>query len=239
MNEHKIKQLVNYLPATRPIQSAYIYAHGDSVNYFLNRVGGENNQSKAYRGFRQNVDSVIGRLPQADRELLYRHWKSSIEALLFQANFNICAPVFVVVPGLTNHRVKLSANGVSSRDGLFFAFEEMLVFNGPGEALQPLIAHEIAHSLICAKFVREGISLPPVGEPNADLVNFLTGNQYPLDKWHEEILVDQMVSEWGYDNDLLALWEYAQRSSQKNPRQFYQEKKRALLRLKSSPLMRD
>ena len=238
MDEHKIKKLVNYLPAISPIQSAYIYAHGDAENHFLNRVGGEHDRSKAYRGFRQNVDSVIGRLPQTDRELLYRHWKSSSEALVFHSSFNISSPVFVVVPGLINHRVKLAANGVSSRDGLFFAFEEMLVFNGPGEAIQPLIAHEIAHSLICAKFVKERIPLPPVGEPDADLVNFLTGNRYPPDMWHEEILVDQMVSEWGYDNDLLALWEYAQRTLQKNPRKFYQEKKRSLLRLKSCPWMR-
>ena len=238
MNEHKIKQLVNYLPATRPIQSAYIYAHGDAENHFFNRGGCENDRSKAYRGFRQNVDAVIGRLSQTDRDLLYRHWKSSIEALAFQTCFKISAPVFVVVPGLINHRVKLAANGVSSRDGLFFAFEEIVVFNGPGEAIQPLIAHEIAHSLIGAKFVKERIPLPPVGEPDADLVNFLTGNRYPPDMWHEEILVDQMVSEWGYDNDLLVLWECAHRTSQKNPRKYYQEKKSSLLRLKSSPWLR-
>ena len=238
MDEYKIKQLVNYLPAIRPIHSAYIYAYGDSENHFLNRVGGEKDRSKAHRGFRQNVDSVIGRLPQTDRELLFRYWKSSLEALVFQTIFKINAPVFVVVPGLMNHKVQLPANGVSCRDGLYFAFEEMLVFSGPGEAIQPLIAHEIAHSLISAKFVKNNIPLPPVGKPDANLVNFLTANRYPPDMWHEEILVDQMVSAWGYNIDLLAVWEFAQRMPHKDPRKFYQEKKRSLLGLKSCSWIR-
>jgi hypothetical protein len=179
------------------------------------------------------VESVIARLPQPDRAALTGYWESSREAAEFHARFGIAAPMFLVVPGLINRGTNNSANAATHRDGLVFAFEELLSFNGPGEAIQPMIAHEIAHALIYAKFIREGHPLPSIQPPDEEMVTYLTRNQYPSEMWHEEILVEQMVSKWGYDNDLLAIWEYAIRSQHKTPGQFYQTTKRRLLEVDS------
>ena len=233
MDESSKKQLLEYIKGIKPIDSAYIFARGIRQGHFLNGDGNDRGRNQAYRGFRQNVESVIARLPQPDRTILTEYWESSREAVEFHDRLDAPAPIFLVVPRLTNRRTNSPANAVTCRDGLVFAFEEMLAFNGPGEAIQPMIAHEIAHSLIYAKYLREGKSLPAVKPPDASMVEYLTEFQYPVGIWHEEILVDQLLSEWWYDIDLLAFWEFANRSKQKNPRQFYLAAKRGLLEVDS------
>jgi hypothetical protein len=237
MNQIQLKKLATYIDGVKPFASAYIYARSNSKNYFLN--WGKNDGDKSYRGFRQNVESVIARIPRPDRELLLRHWSSSGEALQFQSRHNIGTPVFVVSPGLKNRFTDSPASGVSSRNGLFFGFEELVVFDGPGEAIQPLIAHEIAHGLLYVKFVKELISLPSVKPPDAYMVDYFTAVKYPPDVWNEELLVEQLVAEWGYDMKLLTIWDRARRTQQKNPRQFYRENKWRLLLSKANPLLRN
>ena len=230
MNETTQKQIANYILGLNPITSAYIYVYACKEHFFYNS-GECKPQVDNYRGFRQNLDIVINRLPKSDREILLDYWNNSIQAFIFKSGLNVSAPVFVVTRKLSAD-FNIPANGVCSRDGMCFIFEELIVKNGPGDGVQPIIAHEIAHSLLMAKFLSKELVLPPIDNPSPEILKYLSKMGYPRHLWHEEILVDQLLSKWGYNNDLLTAWEFAARSLCNDPRKIYQITKSRLNRLK-------
>jgi hypothetical protein len=96
------------------------------------------------------------------------------------------------------------AVGMMSSAGCSFTFEAMIVHTASSEVVQLVMAHEIAHGLIYAKFHSLGLPLPPLDSSLERLRRDLS--EYPDAKRHEEQLVHEITDRWGFPGNLLELW---------------------------------
>jgi hypothetical protein len=90
-----------------------------------------------------------------------------------------------------------------------------------------LVAHELAHAWIFAKYHSRKLPLPPiagtVSQPDKRL------GEYPTEERHEEGLVGEAVRRWGYNEPLLEFWEIAVEDCPSDPSWHYAMLKRLAL----------
>lgn len=172
---------------------------------FFDHVKKKRTDKAMKRVFLQNCQSVIDRIPKEDSELLEKHWQATMAVHPFLGTKHI-APLFIMETNFTSGSTPGRSTGMSS-DGCCFTFETRLVCSAPGEVVQSIIAHELAHAVIHVKYLARGLELPMVTLPMPR--GFSKPEEYPEDQRHEESLVHEMVFRWGFREESLELWEVA------------------------------
>ncbi len=174
---------------------------------------------KAEAGFRRNIEAVLCRIPEPDWALLQTHWRMEKEAIHPFEGTKYPAPLFILDTNFSAGGMKDRASGMASSNGCCFVFEERLVYSAPGEVVQSIIAHELAHAWIHAKYHSQNLPLPPLIHSGNEQKRSLEA--YPEAEWHEEWLVDEIVTRWGFPKYLLEAWEVAVQDAPKDPRSHY------------------
>jgi hypothetical protein len=179
---------------------------------------------KAKHVFRQNVKAVVAAMPETDRGLLQSHWLAAKEVTHPFLGTKHPVPLFLVATNFAFRNMPERATGMMVSEGCCYVFEEMFVHTAPGEAVQSLIAHELAHGWLYAKYHSQKLPLPPVTVPIEELDQIYS--EYPIDKRHEEWLADEIITKWGFVGYLVAYWELAIEDAPKDPNRHYSLLKR-------------
>ena len=174
---------------------------------------------KAEAGFRRNLEAVLSRIPEPDRSLLQAHWRMEKEAIHPFDGTKRPAPLFMLDTDFIGSGMKERASAMASRTGCCFVFEYRLVYTAPGEVVQCVIAHELAHAWIYAKYHSQNLPLPPLIYSGDDQKRPLAA--YAEATRHEEWLVDEIVTRWGFSKYMLEIWEVAVQDAPKDPRSHY------------------
>ena len=174
---------------------------------------------KAEAGFIRNVEAVLSRIPEADRSLLQTHWRTEKETIDPFEGTKYPAPLFMLDTNFIAGDTKERASAMASRDGCCFVFESRLVYSAPGEVVQFVNAHELAHAWIYVKYHSQNHPLPPLIQSGDDQKRSLEA--YAEAARHEEWLVDEIVTRWGFPKYLLEAWELAVQDAPKDPRSHY------------------
>lgn len=192
------------------------------------RVSMKFDTSKKDTVFRQNLESVIATIPAGDREVILNHWRDTKEAIHPFKGTRHPSPLFILDTNFTSGEVVYRASAMMASNGCAFVFEVRLVYTAPGEVVQGLIAHELAHAWIFAKYHAQNLLLPELSGSSATILE-----EYQIDDRPEELLVDEIVRRWGYNQHLLELWEIAVEDYPKDPSGYYERLKHSL-RIKHS-----
>lgn len=189
-----------------------------------NRVSKKFDKAKKAAAFERSVQSVIDKIPVQDREIILNYWQAKKEAVHPLLGSRQPAPLFIVETNLRAPNTVDRASGMMASEGCAFVFEAMLVYTAPGEVVQGVNAHELAHAWLVAKYHSQGLALPAgtASPPDKGL------NEYPAEERHEEGLVDETVRRWGYNQDLLEFWEIAVEDCPSNPSGHYAMLKRRI-----------
>lgn len=190
------------------------------VRYY-SRVSKKFDRSKKESAFRQNVESVIEAIPVQDREVILNHWRINNEAIHPFQGTSHPSPLIIVESNFTSNSATDRASGMVGSKGCAFVFEAKLVHTAPGEVVQAVIAHELAHAWIFAKYHSNRIPLPELTGSSARKLE-----EYRTEAHHEEWLVDEIVERWGYNQHLLEFWEIAVEDCPSNPSGYYAMLKR-------------
>lgn len=179
---------------------------------------------KITRRLRQNVESVFLRMPAEDLATLENHWRTKQTAVHPLKGTIHPAPLFLLGTNFGARNTGDRASGMAGSEGCSFVFEWRLVSTAPGEVIQSVIAHELAHGLIHAKYHANNLPLPQVNA--GQNTSGRTCDEYPIDEVPEEMLVDETVTRWGYNQILLEFWEQALEDAPGDPSAHYAMLKR-------------
>lgn len=196
----------------------------DALVAHYNRVSKNLDPQKAGRGFKQNVESVLDRMPREEVELLKSHWatvKSTVHPL---AKTRHPAPLFLVLTDIRISEMTERITGMATSDGCCFGFESRLVYTAPGEVVQGVIAHELAHGWIHAKYHVKNLALPLLKSPETEQARHF--DSYLESRRHEEALVHETTSRWGFPQHFLELWGLAIEDAPTDPSKHYAMLKR-------------
>jgi hypothetical protein len=195
------------------------------VDYY-ERVSKGIDPRKAERVFQQNVEAVVDAIPKPDRELLRSYWRGAKEATHPFVGTKHPAPLFLVASNFAVPPMTERATGMMTSGGCCFVFEGRLVHTAPGEVVQSVIAHELAHGLIYAKYHSQKLSLPAPTFPSNEKEQERQFEAYPQAKRHEESLVGEILTKWGFVQYLLEYWEIAIEDAPHDPHSLYSTLKR-------------
>lgn len=196
----------------------------EAVVRYYERASKRFDQAKKAAAFDRSVQSVIDKIPVQDREIILNHWQAKKEAVHPLMGTRHPAPLFIVETNLRAPNTMDRASGMMGSEGCAFMFEAMLVYTAPGEVVRGLVAHELAHTWIFAKYHSRKLHLPPIAgtasQPDKRL------GEYPTEERHEEELVGEAVRRWGYNEPLIEFWEIAVEDCPSDPSWHYAMLKR-------------
>jgi len=201
------------------------------LNYY-NRVSGKIDHQKTERKFRGNVEAVLNAIPANEREELQSYWQAAKEATHPFDGTRHPAPMFLVLSNFTSGDMQERATGMMCSNGCGYVFEGKLVFTAPGEVVQSVVAHELAHGWLYAKYHSQKLPLPELTVPKEKQLRSLEA--YSQDNQHEEWLVDETLVRWGFDSHLLEFWEVAMEDAPNDPSGHYELIKR---RFRNNPVL--
>ena len=196
----------------------------NALTDYYKRVSKKIDRRKAERAFRQNVEAVLDRIPKQDRELLQAHWLREKDAVHPFQGTKHPAPLFITKTNFKGGGMEERLTGMMASKGCCFVFEGKFVYTAPGEVVQSVIAHELAHAWIYAKYHSQNLPLPPLTLCSDEQERRLEA--YPHASRHEEWFVDEIVTKWGFLQYLLEFWEIAIEDAPKDPNTHYSTLKR-------------